>query len=578
MQRRQRTRFRQIVLNQIKELKWKVLFVGLFVLGSTMTGLLAPWPLKIIFDNILLDKPLSPILSFLGGLLQSGKVFSLVLISMAIVVIAFMQGMFTYSQHYITLRIGYQMVYALRRELFAHVQRLSLSFYNRSKSGELLTRMTADTHVLKDSFGESALAFTSHILTITGIIAIMFAMNWKASLIVMLTIPVLFYAIYNLYKKVKASAKKQRKKEGKIASRISEIISSVVLVQAFSQERLEQERFDTESTETLEESIRTARMEAAATRVVEIISALGVCAVILFGSLQVLNGLMTPGDVLIFVSYVNSIYKPVRQLAKISMKFSKAMVSAGRISEILEVEPEIQDDPNAIEASNLKGEIVFDKVGFNYGDGRGVLQDVSFAISPGQRVALVGPSGSGKSTIVSLILRLYDPQEGSILIDGENVRKYRRESIRRQIGVVLQESILFWATIRENIAYGKPDATMDEIIAAAGAANAHDFIMELEDGYDSLIGERGATLSGGQRRRIAIARAIIRNAPILILDEPMTGLDVKSEEKVKEALDRLMEGKTCLLITHDLQSVVGTDLVLVLEDGRIVGQGVTMSL
>ena len=573
MQRRQRTRFRQIVLNQIKELKWKVLFVGLFVLGSTITGLLAPWPLKIIFDNILLDKPLSPILSFLGGLLQSGKVFSLVLISMAIVVIAFMQGMFTYSQHYITLRIGYQMVYALRRELFAHVQRLSLSFYNRSKSGELLTRMTADTHVLKDSFGESALAFTSHILTITGIIAIMFAMNWKASLIVMLTIPVLFYAIYNLYKKVKASAKKQRKREGKIASRISEIISSVVLVQAFSQERLEQERFDTESTETLEESIRTARMEAAATRVVEIISALGVCAVILFGSLQVLNGLMTPGDVLIFVSYVNSIYKPVRQLAKISMKFSKAMVSAGRISEILEVEPEIQDDPNAIEASNLKGEIVFDKVGFNYGDGRGVLQDVSFAISPGQRVALVGPSGSGKSTIVSLILRLYDPQEGSILIDGENVRKYRRESIRRQIGVVLQESILFGATIRENIAYGKPDATMDEIIAAAGAANAHDFIMELEDGYDSLIGERGATLSGGQRRRIAIARAIIRNAPILILDEPMTGLDVKSEEKVKEALDRLMEGKTCLLITMTSSRLLEQTLSLFLKMAGSSGKG-----
>ena len=231
-----------------------------------------------------------------------------------------------------------------------------------------------------------------------------------------------------------------------------------------------------------------------------------------------------------------------------------------------------QDDPNAIEASNPK-EIVFDKVGFNYGDGRGVLQDVSFAISPGQRVALVGPSGSGKSTIVSLILRLYDPQEGSILIDGENVRKYRRESIRRQIGVVLQESILFRATIRENIAYGKPDATMDEIIAAAGAANAHDFIMELEDGYDSLIGERGATLSGGQRRRIAIARAIIRNAPILILDEPMTGLDVKSEGKVKEALDRLMEGKTCLLITMTSSRLLEQTLSLFLKMAGSSGKG-----
>jgi ATP-binding cassette, subfamily B, bacterial len=276
---------------------------------------------------------------------------------------------------------------------------------------------------------------------------------------------------------------------------------------------------------------------------------------------------------LLFSSYVGSMYKPVRNLARLSNKYSKAIVSAERISGILEVEPEIQDAPGAVEAPELAGEVVFEDVSFDYGDDDGVLKDVSFTIRPGQRVALVGASGAGKSTLASLILRLYQPQEGSIHIDGVNIRDYKLKSLRRQIGIVLQDSVLFGATIRENIAYGRLDATDDEIEAAARAANAHDFIVRLEDGYDTVLGERGDTLSGGQRQRIAIARAIIRNVPILILDEPMAGLDVESEAKVQEALDRLMAGKTSLVITHDLHAVAEADLILVLEDGRIVEHG-----
>jgi ATP-binding cassette subfamily B protein/subfamily B ATP-binding cassette protein MsbA len=266
-------------------------------------------------------------------------------------------------------------------------------------------------------------------------------------------------------------------------------------------------------------------------------------------------------------------YKPVRNLAKLSTDFSKATASADRLAEVLEIEPEVKDSPDAIEANGLRGEIVFDNVSFDYGDGKGVLKNVSFTVSPGQRVALVGISGAGKSTIASLTLRLYDPQEGSIRIDGVDLKHYRRGSLRRQIGVVLQQSILFGATVRENITYGKPEASFEEIKRAAKAANADEFIGELENGYDAVLGERGATLSGGQRQRIAIARALIRNAPILILDEPMTGLDVESEAKVREALERLMAGKTCLMITHDLESIADADLVLVLEGGRIVEQG-----
>jgi ABC-type multidrug transport system fused ATPase/permease subunit len=282
---------------------------------------------------------------------------------------------------------------------------------------------------------------------------------------------------------------------------------------------------------------------------------------------------MAPGDILIFVSYVGTMYKPIRNLTKFSMKFSRANASAERITEILETEPEIQDSPNAVEARGLRGEVVFDHVTFGYEDGKSILKDLSLRIAPGQQVALVGASGAGKSTIVSLIMRFYDPQEGAVLVGGLNIKNYRYQSLRREIGVVLQDSVLFGATIRENISYGKPDATPAEIEAAARAANAHDFISELPSGYDTDIGERGCTLSGGQQQRIAIARAIIRNAPILILDEPMTGLDVESEAAVREALQRLMAGKSCLIITHDLQSASEADWVLVLDEGRIVEQG-----
>jgi len=294
---------------------------------------------------------------------------------------------------------------------------------------------------------------------------------------------------------------------------------------------------------------------------------------VLFGALQVLNHRMLIGELFVIVGYLGNIYKPLKGMAKLSSDYSKAMASGDRIAEILDIEPEIQDDPNAVEAPRFKGEIRFEDVSFDYGNGRTVLRNVSFSVSPGQRLALVGGSGAGKSTIVSLILRLYDPRKGTICMDGTDIRQYRRESLRDQIGLVLQNAILFGATVRENIAYGRPEASAAEIEAAARAANADEFIRELPHGYDTVIGERGATLSGGQRQRIAIARALIRNAPVLILDEPMTGLDVESEAKVREALDRLMAGKTCILITHDLPSIADADVVLVLEEGRIIETG-----
>jgi ATP-binding cassette subfamily B protein len=573
MKKRARTRFRQVIFGYLREAKASLALAALCTLGVTLTELLKPWPIKIIFDYVLLGKALPGYLAFMGGLLDSGKTTFLVTMVGAMVVMAVLIGVFTYLQVYVTSRIGNELVYTLRRTLFAHLQRLSLSFHNRTRSGEHMTKIVSDTNTLKDVFAESALTGSSHILTFVGMFAVMFFLDWRLGLVVFATLPLLGGTLYYRYRAAKASSRRQRKREAVIATRISEVMSTVPLVQAFGRERHEQERFEAESSEFLEESIRNARIEAVATRSVVVIGALGTAAVVLVGSLQVLAGRMTPGDLLLFTSYVQSMYKPVRNLARLSNKYSKATVSAERISEILEVEPEIQDAPDAVDASELAGEVVFEDVSFDYGDDESVLKDLSFAVRPGQRVALVGASGAGKSTLVSLILRLYQPQEGSIRIDGVNIRDYKLKSLRRQIGIVLQDSVLFGATIRENIAYGRLDATDEEIEVAARAANAHEFIVRLDDSYDTVLGERGDTLSGGQRQRIAIARAIIRDARVLILDEPMTGLDVESEARIQEALDRLMVGRTSFLITHDLHAVANADLVLLLEGGRVVEQG-----
>ncbi|HKA37818.1 MAG TPA: ABC transporter ATP-binding protein [Thermoanaerobaculia bacterium] len=565
-------RLAQIVRHQLSSSKWSLAWAGTCTLGLTLSELARPWPLKIIFDNILLGKPLPRSMSFLHGLLQLGKTASIIAVSSLIVVIALLRGVFAYSQVHVTASLGNQMVHRLRRELFGHLQRLSLSFHNRARAGELLTKIASDTNALKDIFAESIVTVFSQLLTLAAMVVILFLLDWRLTLVVLATVPFLGANLFALYRKARGIARQQRKKEETIAGRISEVLSSVPLVQAFGRERYEEERFGTESAAYLEESIRNDRIEAASARAVEVISAAGTWIVVLFGSLAVLRGNLTIGVILVFVSYLNGMYRPIRNLAKLSTQLSKASVSASRIAEILEREPEIQDAPDAVEARDFLGEVVFDRVSFGY-EGAETLRRVSFRIAAGERVAVVGASGAGKSTLVSLILRLYEPLEGAISIDGVDIRRFTRESLRREIGLVLQGSILFGTSVRENIAYGKLDATMEEIVAAARAANADEFIEGLPEGYDTILGGRGSTLSGGQRQRLAIARALVRRASILLLDEPMTGLDVAAEAKLNEALDRLMAGKTCILITHDLKAASQADRVLLLEAGRIADSG-----
>jgi ATP-binding cassette subfamily B protein/subfamily B ATP-binding cassette protein MsbA len=534
---------------------------------------LRPWPLKVIFDHVLLEKPLPDYLWPMGALLAGGKVPSLIALAGAIVLISAVTGVFAFYQVFFATRVGNKIVYALRRELFGHLQRLSLSFHLRAKSGELLTKVASDTAALKDTFTDSTLTLAAQLLTVMGVLVIMFALNWKLALVVLATMPVLSWNLFRLYRLTTKSVRRQRRKEERFVSRITEVFNTVLLVQAFGRERYEEERFQAESAAQQEEASRSARLEAASARAVEIVGALGTATVVVAGSLEVLKGRLTLGSVLIFTSYLHSLYRPIRNMTKLAAKFSKASVSARRIDEILGVEPEIRDDPQAIEASDLKGEIVFRDVSFRYQPGELILRNLSFRIKPGQRVALVGASGSGKTTLLSLILRLYDPAEGVVSIDGVDLRRYRRESLRSEIAVVLQNSLLFGATVRENIAYGRLDASTEDIVSAARAANAHEFISRLENGYETVVGEKAGRLSGGQRQRIAIARAMVRNASILLLDEPMTGLDGLTEAKVHQALTRLVAGKTSLLVTHDLQAVADADQILVLEAGELVEQG-----
>lgn len=571
--KKQRSAFSHVVLTHLRSVRKDIFLASFCILGSTLTTLIVPWPMKLIFDNVLADNAWPSLLQPLQSLKDYNHSQVLFILCGSMIAIALIRGFFAYYQLFLTSRIGYLLVYTLRGELFNHLQRLSLSFHHKSQTGELISKLTSDTNTLKDVFSDSALTFTTHVLTVSGMLLIMFNLNAQLALIVLVSFPILFAAIYIIYSRVKFSARNQRRNEGRLASRVSEILSSVPLIQAYGMEDYERERFEADSSQSMKDSIRTSRMEAAATRLVEIISAFGTAIVVLFGCLQALDGHMTPGDVLVFASYMTQIYQPIRQITRLSTRFSRASVSIERINSILETEPDIQDEVNAIKARALRGEIAFRNVSFSYIDGKTILDNVSFHIKPGERVALVGASGAGKSTIANLLIRLYDPNQGHVLIDGQDIKRYQRASLRQEVAVVLQDPVLFGTSIKENIAYGKPDATQEEIEAAAKQVHAHNFIMSLPDGYDTLMAEGGNTLSGGQRQRICLARALIRQSAVLIMDEPTSAVDAESQAYIRHAMHHLQQDRTILMIAHQFHTIQDFDRILVLKNGRIVEQG-----
>lgn len=565
--------FYQIVFDHLRTARGQIALSMLFLVGSSAMQVMEPWTLKIAVDYVLLAKPVPHKIAMLSSLIHGNPVTALLLLGAAQVLIVVTAGSFAYGQQFITFRIGYELVHKLRSKLFDHLQRLPLSFHNRARTGELMSKITADTTVLRDTYTQYLLTMVSNSMMVAFMIAVMLFMDWRLGLVVLASFPLLSAIFFQASHRVKDAARRTRARQGSLASRLREMLGAVPVVQAFGRENYERERFDEESNSVTEESIRAIRIQRAGSRLVNMITAFGSAAVLIYGGLRALGGHITPGDLLVFLTYVQRTYRPVRNAARVSGRMAKAGASAERINELLEAVPEVKDIPHAIEAKELKGEICFENVSFAYQAGKSVLSNLSFHIPAGKRVAVVGASGAGKSTIANLLVRLCDPSEGRILIDGVDLRHYQRESLRRSVGMVFQNSLLFGISIRENIAYGKLDASDAEIEEAARQAHAHDFIARLPNGYDEVLTEGGSTLSGGQRQRLCIARALIRRPSILLMDEPTAAVDVESDAMIRSAMKRVHAGKTMLMVAHQIYTVQDADLILVLQDGHIVEQG-----
>jgi subfamily B ATP-binding cassette protein MsbA len=544
------------------------------VIGEAATDLLEPWPLKIVFDYVFGTKHMP---AWMAGLIGSTfgltKVAILHFAILAVIIIALAGALSAYAEKYLTTSVGQWVMHDLRRVLYHHIQRLSLAYHDNKPTGDLISTVTADIDSIQDFISQALLGILVNILTLVGMLAVMFYLNWRFTLIALSVTPFLFAVVYTYTRRIKQASRALRKKEGEVLSVVAEVLSSIRVVKAFAREDYEEERLAQRSLENVEIALKARSLKAKLAPVVQVIVAVGTCLVLWYGVNLVLTEQMTSGSLLVFLLYLGKMYKPMRDLSKMTDTMSKAAVGYERISQVIETENEVRNLPGARKAPNLKGEIEFEHVYFGYDKAYPTLSDVNLHVAPGQLAALVGPTGAGKSTITGLIGRFYDPQKGVVKIDGEDVRSYKMKSLRRQMSFVLQETLLFRAPVWQNIAYGKPEATRDEILRAAKLANADEFISKMPQQYDTMVGEKGVTLSGGQRQRIAIARAIIRNSPILILDEPTSGLDAASEELVFEALGRLMEGRTTIVIAHRLATIRRADVIFVVDHGTIVERG-----
>lgn len=566
---------RKIRISYLLRPHWKTLAVAFVaVLGEAATDLLEPWPLKVVIDYVLGSKKMPSWLSSLvATTVGRQKMSVLYFAALTVVVIALVGALSSYIEKYLTTSVGQWVMHDLRRSVYHHIQRLSLSFHDKGRTGDLISRITSDIDAIQDFISQALLGILVNVLTLVGMLAVMFYLDWRFTLIALSVAPPLFVVVYFYTRRIKQASRAVRKKESEIVSIAQEVLSSIRVVKAFSREDYEQERFERQSLESVETALQARSLKAKLAPLVQVIVAVGTCLVLWYGTRLVLSGELSTGSLLVFLIYLGKMYKPMRELSKMADTLSKTAVGFERIQEVVDTEREVKNLKGARRAPRFQGDIEFSHVDFGYSPESQTLRDVNFRIKPGQVAAFVGPTGAGKTTIASLVARFYDPTKGEVRIDGHDIRSYRLKSLRQQIGFVLQESVLFRAPIWQNIAYGKPEASRAEIISAAKLANADEFIVQMPEGYDTIVGERGVTLSGGQRQRIAIARAIIRNAPILIMDEPTSDLDSASEELVFDALNRLMEGRTSIVIAHRLTTVRKADVIFVLDKGSIVEEG-----
>jgi len=543
------------------------------VLGETATDLLEPWPLKIVVDNLLQSKPLPSWLAGIVSHLGQDKLAVLNFAVVSVAVIAIIGAISSYTEKYLTTSVGQWVMHDLRRTLYQHIHHLSLAEHDEKRTGDLISRVTSDIEAVQDFIATALLGILVDALTIAGMVAWMFYHNARFALIALSIVPALFLVVFFFTKRIKKASRAVRQKEGELANIVQEVFTSIRVVKAFAREDYEQERFEKQSLENVDTALQARSLKARLSPTVEVLAAVGTCLVLGYGARMALAGQLSPGDLILYLAYLSKMYKPMRDLSKMGDTISKATVSYERIQEVLNAVSRVRDLPRARRAPAFKGRVEFDRVSFSYSPDNPILKDMSFQIEPGQVAAFVGPSGAGKSTIMSLIPRFYDPTSGQVKVDGSDIRGYKLRSLREQMSFVLQDTVLFRVPIWQNIAYGKPEAQRAEIMRAAELANAHEFIEKMPDGYDTMVGERGVSLSGGQRQRIAIARAIIRNTPILLLDEPTSGLDAESEQAVFEALGRLMEGKTSIVIAHHLATIQKADVIFVVKDFQLAERG-----
>lgn len=556
------------VLGYLRPHRLTLLWALAQVLLITGCELLKPWPLKVIIDSVLGGRPVP-----WGWPAGWSREALLLAACVALVLIYAVLGALSVLHNYTTIRIGQRMVSDLRGDLYGHLHRLSLAFHSRSQVGDLLYRVTADTFALQSLTMNCLVPAATALMLLTGMGMIMLRLDWKLTLLALGVCPALLVAIAWLNARITRVAGHARERESEVYAVVQQAMSTMRVIQAFTREEDEHRRFMAASGQSLAAGLRLYTLQTFYSCIINVVIALGTAAVVWVGARHVLDGSLSVGSLVIFVSYLASLYGPINSTFQTYGLAQSSKAGVQRVFDVLDVERDIADGRRDVPAKGVRGEVTWEDVAFEYTRDYPVLNGVTLRVQPGQKVAIVGPTGAGKSTLLSLLPRFYDPTAGRVLVDGVDAREYRLASLRRQIAMVLQPPLLFPTTLRDNIAFGRPGAQPDEIVAAARLACIDDMIRRLPGGYDSLVGEQGVTLSEGEKQRITIARAILRDSPILILDEPTSALDSETEALVMQGIERLTAGRTTFIIAHRLSTARRADLIVVLRDGRIVEQG-----
>ena len=545
------------LLEHLKPYKFRLFVAAICTALASAGTVVLPWIIKDLVDQVLSEKDAE----------------KLTYIALSVVVIFLFRGFFFYGQSYLISYVGQRVVIDIRREVFKKIQRLSMAFYDKNKTGTIMSYVTNDVNALQTGLVDNIVEMiTEGVILVASIVAMIY-LDWKLFLFSLCTFPVVIMFIDFFGKKIRASGSRIQGATADLTSILQEVVSSARVIKSFVREAYEIERFEAQNMHNFRAQMKYVKLSATLTPTIEFVAAIGVTMILWFGGNSVIDGDITAGALVAFLTYAVNISNPIKRLSKVIANIQRALAAADRVFDVLDLPELIQNKSNAQLLPYVKGNVSFNNVSFAYNTDEPILDNVSFSATPGQVVALVGPSGAGKSTVASLLPRFYDVTGGSIVIDGLDIRDVTMESLREQVGIVPQETMLFNGSVYDNILYGRLDATEEEVMAASKAANAHNFITELPNGYDTQLGDRGVNISGGQRQRIAIARAILKNPQILILDEATSALDTESERVVQEALDRLMVGRTSFVIAHRLSTVKNADKILVMEKGQIVEEG-----